>query len=262
LVRVSPSLLDEYASRSRVVAKAVSVLEEDPEVSALLRMSNIMAVSRLGYNDHGPVHAKIVAGVALELFERLLRAGVRPTSLHDRTAKSLDEVRVLLVFASYLHDVGNSIHRDRHELLGALIAKDIVDKLLPKVLGRLDERLFMLRSEILHAIHATAYDVRCLTVEAGIVKVADGLDMSEGRARIPYERGKIDMHSVSALSIKEVNIVEGEKRPVRIIVNADDMAGLFQIENVLLPKIRSSGLDGYFEVAVYSHDKLLITYPR
>jgi len=262
VVRVSPTLLSDYVGKYGVVARAVSVLEKDPEVASLLRMSNVMAVSRLGYNDHGPVHARIVAGAALELLERLIAEGVQLTSIKDEVARSEDEVRAIVVFAAYLHDIGNAIHRDMHEVLGALIAKDVVDRLLPKVLEGVGDRVYALRQEILHAIHATAYNASCLTVEAGVVKVADGLDMSEGRARLPYKLGKIDIHSVSALSIKRVDIERGEHRPIRIVVQAEDLAGLFQIERVLLPKIRTSGLEDYIEVAMYARERLLITYPR
>ncbi|MEM1509246.1 MAG: HD domain-containing protein [Thermofilaceae archaeon] len=262
IVRVSPTLLSEHALRSELVQRAVSVLEGDLEVAALLKMANVMAVSRLGYNDHGPIHAKIVAGSALELLERLIAAGVKPSSLVNKTAKSIDEVKVLVVLAAYLHDIGNSIHRDMHEKLSALLAKDIIDRILLKVLEGVGNRLVLLRCEAMHAIYATAYDVQCLTVEAGVIKIADGLDMSEGRARVPYEKGKIDMHSVSALSIKEVCVGRGEKRPIRITVKSDDTAGLFQIENILLPKIRTSGLENYIETALYSQDRILVNYPH
>lgn len=262
MVRVSPALLSEHASKSEAVQRAVSALEGDVEVAALLKMANVMAVSRLGYNDHGPVHARIVAGSALELLERLAAVGVKPSSLVSKTARSMDEVKALVVLAAYLHDIGNSVHRDMHERIGALLAKDIIDRILPKVLGELGDRLILLRCEIMHAIYATAYDARCLTAEAGVVKIADGLDMSEGRARVPYERGKVDMHSVSALSIKEVCIGSGDKRPIRITVKSEDMASLFQVENVLLPKIYTSGLEKYIETALYSQGKILVNYPR
>lgn len=260
-VRVSRELLDAYGEKYGVVGRSVEVLRRDPEVASLLEMSNIMAVSRLGYNDHGLMHAEIVAGAALELLERLVECGVVPTAIRDGTAENEDECRAVVVFAAFLHDVGNSVHREMHEAIGVLLARDIVDRLLPKVLEGVGDRVYRLRQEVLHTIYATAYDARCLTVEAGVVKVADGLDMSEGRARIPYELGKVDMHSVSALSIKRVDIEEGGSRPIRIVVGADDMAGLFQIEQVLLPKIKTSGLEEYVEVAVYSRDRLLITYP-
>ncbi len=254
---ISKHILAKWVERDPFVARLVEVLEGDEEVAELLRMSNINAVLRLGYNDHGPVHARIVAGTALELFHLLLAANVEPTSLVHGTAKNLDEVKAILVFAAYLHDVGNAIHRDMHEHLGALFAKDILDRLLPRVLGDIGPRRFLLRQEVMGAIFSTDYSTRALTVEAGIVKVADGLDMSEGRARIPYEMGKVDIHALSALSIKRVSLSRGLEKPVRITVKMDDLAGYFQVEKVLMPKIRLSGLQGYIELEVYARENKL-----
>ena len=58
-------------------------------------------------------------------------------------------------------------------------------------------------SEVLHAVlthHEPSYPQ---TLEAGIVKVADALDMEKGRARIPYQEGRLNIHSISALAISE-----------------------------------------------------------
>ena len=76
----------------------------------------------------------------------------------------------------------------------------------------------------------------------------DGADMANGRARIPFFMGKVDIHSVSALSIKAVRIVKGTNKPVRIEVDMTESAGVFQIQNVLGLKIRSSGIQDYIEV--------------
>ena len=43
-----------------------------------------------------------------------------------------------------------------------------------------------------------------LTLEAGIVRVADALDMAKGRSRIPFERGRVSIHSLSAAAIESV----------------------------------------------------------
>jgi len=86
--------------------------------------------------------------------------------------------------------------------------------------------------DTLHCIYSHCEDVTCKTVEAGIVAVADGCDMEEGRARIPFHRGKIDIHSVSALSIKKVELLEGKRKPIRIRIEMDDRAGIFQIQEV------------------------------
>lgn len=260
MVLVSPQLLSKHVSSSSLLRRAYQLLEEDVEVVQLLRMSNVMAVNRLRYNDHGITHARIVAGASLEMAEMLQKANVTMCMIREGTAQSFEEVKLALLIASYLHDIGNAIHREGHELLGALMAKDIVDRLLAK-LGFETHHAIELRQEIMHIIYSTAYNVRCLSTECGILKVSDGLDMAEGRARVPYRLGKMDMHAVSALSIRRVELERGE-RPVRICVHMNELAGLFQIEAVLLPKIKTSSIDDYLEVFALMHDKHLMVYPK
>ena len=262
LVVVSPSLIYKHIAKSKLLERAYTLLENDYEVQELLKMSNIMAVTRLRYNDHGVVHARIVAGTALELLDLLTSAKLVPTTLRDGTAHNMDEVRLIVLMAAYLHDIGNAIHRIRHEFTGALLAKSILDRLLPDLIGESGKHAIALRQEIMHAIFATEYDTECLTVEAGTVKIADGLDMSEGRARIPYKLGKMDMHAVSALSIKAVELSRGDHKPIVIRVFMEDLAGLFQIEQVLMPKVHTSGLQDYLEIVIESRDRIIKYYPR
>lgn len=246
--RVGPDLINRHL-RAPLLRKAWRAIEEDEEVQALVRMSNIMAVGRLMYNDHGPVHSRIVSGSALELFWRLVGVGVQPTTLRDGTASSIEEAAIVVLYGAYLHDIGNAVHRVNHELIGAMMAAPIIDRLLAEVLH--DEprhRRYMLRQEVMHAIYSTEMRTKALTMEAGVVKIADGTDMAEGRARIPYSKGKADMHAVSAMSIKEVIIKEGDRRPVSIEISMKDGAGIFQYEAVLRPKIVTSGISEYFEV--------------
>jgi len=257
---VSPNLIQRHLS-SPMLSKAFKLLEEDDEVGELLKMSNVMAVTRLRYNDHGIVHARIVAGTALELLDMLIREGVHSTMIRDGTAKTLEEVKVAVLFAAYLHDIGNAIHRVLHEYTGAILAKDILDRLLPQVLELPRRRLVAIRQEIMHMIFATEYNTKCLSMECGTVKIADGLDMSEGRARIPYKLGKMDMHAVSALSIRKVELDKGD-RPVRISVYMDDMAGLFQVEQVLTPKILTSTIEDFIEVYVHTPQRIVKYYPK
>ena len=259
-IKVSPSLIEKYIESSPLLLKAYRLLEEDEEVNELLRVSNIMAVGRLKYNDHGIVHARIVSGTALHLLDLLVKAGREPSTLRDGTAKSMDDVRLIVLFSAYLHDIGNSVHRTFHEYLGALLAKDILNRLLPE-LGIRGRRLYDIRQEVMHTIFATEYNTRCLTMECGIVKISDGLDMAEGRARVPYKMGKLDMHAVSAISIKKVEVEPGEK-PIKITVYMSDMAGLFQVEQVLMPKIVTSSIDSDVEVYINVDGKTRKYYPK
>jgi len=262
MVLVSPTLIHRHLSKSALLSAAYRLLESDAEVQELIKMANINAVGRLRYNDHGIVHARIVCGSALELFDILLRAGLKPTTMEFGTARDLDEARLVVLLASYLHDIGNSIHRDNHEMLGAILAKDVLNRLLPELLPDAGSRIYLLRQEIMHAIYATEMNTRALTMEAGVVTIADGTDMAEGRARIPYKLGKLDMHAVSALSIKKVEIREGDKEPAKIDVYMNDKAGLFQIEAVLKPKILTSGLGRYVGIYVNSDGEVLKVYPE
>ncbi|MEM1525827.1 MAG: HD domain-containing protein [Ignisphaera sp.] len=261
MVIVSVQLIHKNIDTSSLLKSAFKLLEEDVEVSELLRISNTMAVTRLRYNDHGIMHARIVAGIALELLDILMNNNVIPTTLRDGTTKSIEEAKLVVLMASYFHDIGNAVHRVNHEYIGTFLAKDLLNRLLPK-LGFADRRVIALRQEIMHAIYATEYNTKCLTVECGVVKVSDGLDMAEGRARIPYRLGKLDMHALSAITIKKVEVEQGTKeKPIKIVVHMDEYAGVFQLEEVLVPKIKTSGIGDYIEVYISTPTRQAKFYP-
>lgn len=260
-VLVSPALVQKHVESSELLRKAYEILEHDEEVQELIKMANIMAVGRLKYNDHGIIHSRIVSGAALEIFDRLARSGIKPTTIEFGTARSIDEAKLVVLLASYLHDIGNAVHRINHEMIGAILAKDLIDRILTAVIPDIGKRKYMLRQEVMHAIYATEMNTNALTVEAGVVKIADGTDMAEGRARIPYKLGKLDMHAVSALSIKKVAIDSDNSTPIRIEIFMEDFAGLFQVEAVLRPKILSSGLQEFVEVQANVNGKVRRVFP-
>ena len=245
MVVVSSDLINSHLEEPKV-EKMFRLLESDNEVQGYLRMANVMAVDRLMYNDHGPVHSKIASGSALEIFD-ILRKKVTPTTVANG-ACSLEDAKVIVLCGAHLHDIGNVVHRVDHHIHGCIIANPILDRLLKKVYPEEEALRLRLKSEILHAIFSHDEEVRCLSVEAGSAKVADGTDMAQGRARIPYKTGKVDIHSLSALSITKVEIEQGDQKPVRILVNMNNPAGVFQIEEVLEKKIRTSGIEEYVEV--------------
>jgi metal-dependent HD superfamily phosphatase/phosphodiesterase len=72
--------------------------------------------------------------------------------------------------------------------------------------------------------------------------------MEQGRARIPFEAGKVDIHSVSALSIERVELQEGKEKPIIIKITMSNSAGVFQIDELLKPRIENSGLQDYIHV--------------
>jgi metal-dependent HD superfamily phosphatase/phosphodiesterase len=257
---VSPKLVEEFLEASELIKKVYYYLESDPEVQALWYMANTMAVNRLKYNDHGPVHARITAGAALYIYKLLRNSGVESSLIKDGVVSREEYTWLVPLIGGLLHDVGNSIHRDLHEKLGSILAAPIVERALARVISDTYERV-KLRQEIMHAIHCTSYDVDCLTIEAGCVKVGDGLDMAEGRARVPYKLGGVSIHSVSALSIKMVEVTASDKRPVRINVYMNEKAGLFQVDNVLMPKLNTTPLKNHVEVYAIVNNTYLKSYP-
>lgn len=247
-----------YSNLREPRLKAVfNFLEHDVEVQTYLRMGNIMAVRRLRYNDHGPTHSRIVSGSALEIF-KMLSGKITPSTVEEGVYTA-EDARVVVLCGAYLHDIGNAIHRTAHHIHGYYIAGPIIDRVLAQHYPDDQELQLRLKAGILHCIFSHDEEVQCLTMEAGTVTVADGTDMAEGRARIPYRTGKVDIHSLSALSIRKVELVEGENRPVRILVQMDNPAGVFQIEEVLERKIASSGIDSWLEVVALERDKELKT---
>src|SRR5207244_13069745 len=89
------------------------------------------------------------------------------------------------------------------------------------------------------------------TLGAGIVRVGDALDMAQGRSRIPFERGRVSMHSLSAAAIDDITISDGEEKPIRIEVQMNNSSGLYQVDGLLKAKLKGSGLEPYVEVIAH-----------
>ncbi len=244
---VGPELVELFVGNGKLRAMW-EMLIRDAEVNAYLASANRMAVGRLRYNDHGPVHSRIVAGSALAIFEVLTSRGFTPDIVRFGIG-DLEDARLVTMAIAYLHDIGNSIHRTHHPLFSVIITDKLMDKLLPRIYS--DEKMYHVKQEILHGVfcHDEAYT--CLTVESAMAKIADGTDMSEGRARIPYSAGKKDIHAVSAMSIRRVWITQGHEKPLAINVDMTSDAGIFQVDEVLGRKIATSGLAPHVEVRVH-----------
>ena len=229
--------------------QVVEKVRQDKKLHAYWRCSNVMAIERLGYTDHGPTHVKIVANLSLKLLRILIEKQVKPSIVKDYGMKN-EDAEVVVFLGSIFHDLGMIVIRNRHELYGAVIALEFIDKCLTPTYN--EEEKAIITSEVLHAIvtheYTGAKTNRPLTVEAGIVGIADALDMEAGRARIPFKAGKIDIHAVSALSIEKVDIIEGEEKPITIKITMSNSAGVFQIDELLKPRIETSGLQSYFHV--------------
>jgi metal-dependent HD superfamily phosphatase/phosphodiesterase len=238
-------------------AKLKQVMEkvrEDKKLQTYWRCSNVMAIERMGYTDHGPTHVKIVANIALKLLRILVEKDLIKPSIVENYNMDNDDAEVVVVLGSILHDLGMTVQRREHEKYSAILAYDVMQNLLSPTYD--EEKKAIITSEVLHAIVTHEQPPsdeptnRILTKEAGIVGIADALDMEAGRARIPFQAGKIDIHAVSALSIEkvEVELTENAPKPITIKIKMSNSAGVFQIDELLKPRIVKSGLHQFFHV--------------
>jgi metal-dependent HD superfamily phosphatase/phosphodiesterase len=223
----------------------IDKVKEDTKLQSFWKCANVMAIDRMGYTDHGPTHVKIVANLALKLLRILVDRQVKPSIVRYYGMKN-EDAEVVVVLGAIFHDLGMVVIRHDHEKYSVLIALEFIEKYLKSIYS--EEERAIICSEVLHAIVAHEQPNKPLTVEAGIVSIADALDMEAGRARIPFESGKIDIHAVSALSIEKVEIIEGEEKPITIKITMSNSAGVFQIDELLKPRIETSGLQEYFHV--------------
>jgi uncharacterized protein len=228
------------------LTQIVARIGADIELQTMWRCANVNAIDRSGISDHGPVHIQVVANIALRLMRMLLSAGVQPSIVANYEMAN-DDAEVVVVLAAAMHDLGMIVHRDDHEQLSVALAAARLPTLLQGIYDL--EHATIVTAETLHAIFAHQSETRCLTVEAGVAKVADALDMTKGRSRIPFEAGRVNIHSLSAASIEKVSLRKGQKKPILIEISMSNSAGIFQVDELLKYKLRSSGIEQYIEVA-------------
>ncbi|MCX6651363.1 MAG: HD domain-containing protein [Methanomassiliicoccales archaeon] len=229
------------------LVKMLERINADEELKALWKVSNINAIDRLGFSDHGSTHVRIVARNALKMLRLLVEDGHQPGVVKDY-ALSMEDAEVVVVLASALHDIGLSVHRENHDEFSIMLSGPIMHRLLKDLYQ--EPTLTYMVAEAQHAMISHHEGFVPYTIEGGVVRVADALDMEKGRARIPFASGSVNIHSVSALAIDKVKVTKGKERPILIEINMNNSAGIFQIDELLKEKIALSGLQDLINVEV------------
>jgi uncharacterized protein len=233
---------------NRKLRTLIERVNEDKQLKGWWHVSNVNAVARMEINDHSWVHIQIVTNIALKLLRQLTKHHVEPAVVRDY-GMTRDDAEVVVTLAALTHCIGMSIHRHGHEDFSLFLAAPKLRELLHGIYEEPD--LTVIVSEVLQAIISHRADGQPLTIEAGLIRVADALDMAKGRSRIPFERGRVSMHSLSAAAIEDVTISDGEERPVLIEILMNNSSGLFQVDGLLKAKLKGSGLEPYVEVIAH-----------
>ncbi|HEY6655011.1 MAG TPA: HD domain-containing protein [Solirubrobacterales bacterium] len=229
---------------NRRLERFLDAVNADERVRAWWYMAQINS-ERLGMSDHSWVHVQVVLNIALRLLRLLVKGGIEPAMVTEHGMKDRD-AEVVVAGGALLHDVGMSVHRVDHEAYSLFLVQERLQSLLVDVYR--DPERTVVTSEILHAIIGHRRRGEPYTLEAGVVRVADALDMAEGRSRIPVEDGQYGIHALSAAAIDEVRIEGGEERAVRIEIDMNNSAGIFQVDDLLATKLRGTPLEGHVEV--------------
>jgi metal-dependent HD superfamily phosphatase/phosphodiesterase len=247
---------------NRKLRTLIARVNDDAQLKAWWHVANVNATARLEINDHSWVHIQIVANIALKLLRQLTKHGVEPAMVTDYGLERND-AEVVVTLEALLHCIGMAVHRDGHEDFSVLLADSKARALLE---GLYEEpELTVVVSEALQGITSHREYGRPLTLEAGILRVADALDMAKGRSRIPFEHGRVTIHSLSAAAIEEVVISDGEERPILIEIQMNNSSGIYQVDGLLKAKLRGSGLEPYVEVIAHidtEAEKRLVTLYR
>jgi uncharacterized protein len=230
---------------NRRLERLLEAVNADDHIKALWHVSAVNATRRLGMSDHSWVHIQIVLNIGLRLARILFRRGISPSVTADYGMSDHD-AEVVIAAACLFHCVGMSIHRNDHERYSLFLTADSLPRLLEGIYEEPERTVIV--SEALHAIVGHRRQHQPLTVEAGIVRVADALDMARGRSRVPFEAGQQNIHSLSAYAIEEVKISPGRDRAVRVEIEMSNSAGIFQVDELLATKLRGSGLEEHIEV--------------
>ena len=249
--------LTGMALSGKAAATAKLIIEDD-EIQAVQEYANTVSIMRLRYNDHGPVHMRTVALNAAVMMGLLRGAGIK-TSLEREECGVFEDSLIAVIIAAFLHDIGMSVGRQDHELHSAYMAYPMIDKILRRIYEGNIQKQATARSLALEGISGHMGNRVIHSLEAGIVLIADGCDMTKGRARIPMAIASVpkvgDIHQYSANSIEEVRLSKGADHPIRIEVLMSSEVGLFQVEEVLLGKIGASTAKTYVELYALVQDR-------
>lgn len=264
--KILDSLLPEKLNGETIPYEVAKILIDDPEIAEIQNYANHVSIVRLGYNDHGPVHMRTVARNCIKMMKILHEANIE-TSLEKEKIGTFTDSLTAVLLASFMHDLGMTVGRQDHELYSVIIAFPIIDRILKQVLKDDLQRRIVIRSVAMEGIVGHMGTHKIHSLEAGMILIGDGCDMTKGRARIPialFNGAKVgDIHKYSANSIEKVKIFNGlesdraqelkseansEIKPICIEVEMSSEVGFFQIEEVLIQKINSSPVRPYISL--------------
>ena len=179
------------------MAVTVDDVRRDHEVQVFIALAN-ENLGVLGYTEHGPRHAGIVAGIAANVLTRL--------GYPARQAE-------LAAVAGYLHDVGNGINRLDHGIGAALLSQHVLERL-----GMPAEEY----AEVMCAIgnHEEEYGEAVSPLAAAVI-LGDKSDVHRSRVRL-IDPDTDDIHDrVNMATTRSFLAVDAEMKTITLELEID-----------------------------------------
>lgn len=193
------------------------MVAEDALVRAAISKGDRM-LAAAGFTEHGLRHCTLVAERARKILHDL--------SYPQRTQE-------LAAIAGFLHDIGNSIARHRHEQIGALMAEQILERLGMDI----EERL-----EIAAAIgnHDEQWG-EPVTDLAAVIILADKSDVHRARVRDANNLHS-DVHDRVNYAVTESSVnVDAETRVISIDLSVDgQVSSVMEYFEIFMPRMKVS----------------------
>ena len=232
---------------NRKMRKLLERVNEDTQLKSWWHVANVNAVARM--RDQRPLvgahpdrrqHRAQAPATADE-------AHIEPNVVGDYGYDN-DDAEVVVLLAALTHCIGMSVHREGHEDFSLFLAEPKLRELLDGIYEEPD--LTVIVSEVLQAITSHRDYGKPLTLEAGIVRVADALDMEQGRSRIPFARGA--SHPFASRRRDRGRGDQGRRAaPILIEITMNNSSGIYQVDSLLKAKLQGSGLEPYVEVVAH-----------
>ena len=100
-----------YRNNQKLKA-VIEKVKEDKKLQTYWKCSNVMAIERMGFTDHGPTHVKIVANLSLRLLRILVEKNLITPSIVENYKMKVDDAEVVVVLGSIFHDLGMIVQRN------------------------------------------------------------------------------------------------------------------------------------------------------
>jgi uncharacterized protein len=241
-------------TKNKKLARVAERVNKNKTLQTYWVCSNITSIDRMKIHDHGKTHVYLTVNNALQMMRLLKQRGIYPSLVQDYALNKnikkykldYNDAEIVVFLAACLHDIGVSLHRKAHSMSSIQLAAPLLDQILYGIYP--EEEKTIMKAEVLHCIITHNSDAEPLTMEAAIVRVADALDLTEGRAKIPFLAGTRDAHAISAMAIKQLKITTSEEKPIVVNITMGSPAGIFQVDELLKSKIKGSKLEEYFRI--------------